>query len=538
MADWYAVFVLRLTLGIAIGLFASALHGYADAHIVQKFSGTDTTTTTAPFTVHDKWELVWIAPRAMSVTVLSPDGTVITGTHTNFKGSLYLPKGGTYYLQLSATPPAMQNGTPPPNFQSPNMAAMPWLIVVAEVADGTNLSQDDVNSLATGSGPGGAGFMLWTGVYTSPGAAPPSSGQTAGNPSTPASSPTPPVTAAVTPPAPGTTPTVKLTDDQARAVVLITGDNGEGTGFMVKTPDGPAIITNIHVIADNPNLKITTNTGARVTVLSMKGASDRDLAMLAIKDANYNYLEVSTDISQTVQPGDEVITPGNSQGGEVMLNTGGKILGLGPERIEFDNPIYHGNSGGPVFHPKSGKVLGVVTEAIKVNTTDDLDKASFASRNSAISGSMRYFGLRLDTISAWVPIDSDRFQNETAFLDQFHKDSRALDSYLNSKSGDGGDKDANLYRSNEKIMKANDNYFHDTSGADVSQRIQSAKDLLFDLQGVADYNMDQIQNANNFYSFNRERAEDEIAYRKALKRELDEIGNNVDRLTGLPHSSN
>ena len=111
-----------------------------------------------------------------------------------------------------------------------------------------------------------------------------------------------------------------------------------------------------------------------------------------------------------------------------MLNTQGKVLGIGPERIEIDNPIYHGNSGGPVFHTKSGKVLGVVTEAMKVDVTDALDKASFASRNSAISGSMRYFALRLDTVSTWLPIDSRRFQNETTFLDQFHEQSRRLDA--------------------------------------------------------------------------------------------------------------
>ncbi len=304
--------------------------------------------------------------------------------------------------------------------------------------------------------------------------------------------------------------TGKLSEEQSRAVVLITGDNAEGTGFMIKTPTGPAIVTNIHVIANNPNLKITTTTGALVTVLSEKAASDRDLALLAIKDAGYNYLEVCTDISHMVQPGDEVITPVNSQGGRVMLNTGGKVLGIGPERIEFDNPIYHGNSGGPVFHTKSGKVLGVVTEAMKVDVTDALDKASFASRNSAISSSMRYFGLRLDTVSDWIPVDSRAFQVETAFLDQFHEQSRRLDAYLNAadknqsdnsnggqSSSSGSSNDSKIYTSDEKIMKANDNFVQRASGADTAQRLESLKGLLFDLQSIADINMMQIQNLNN-----------------------------------------
>jgi hypothetical protein len=225
---------------------------------------------------------------------------------------------------------------------------------------------------------------------------------------------------------------VTLTEDQARAVVLIKGDNSEGTGFLVKTPDGPVVVTNIHVISNNPNLKITTNTGTPITILSYKGATDRDLAMIAIKDGDFKYLDLATDISGIVQPGDEVITPGNSEGGEVMLNTGGKVLGIGPDRVEFDNPIYHGNSGGPVFHVKSGKVIGVVTQAMKVLNSDELDKASFASRNSAISGSMRYFGFRIDNVPKWEPYDWRGFQNETAFLEQFDKRSRCLDCYVNA----------------------------------------------------------------------------------------------------------
>ena len=460
----------------------------------------------------------------MNLSVLSTDGTVVAGIHGVFKGSLYIPKGGTFYIQLNSDHPEMR---------------LPWHLVIAEVANGATLSGADANPmLAT---PGDSNYALPTSVLA-PGAVSQSSSPTPGN--------TPPGQNPNTVSTPQTNPATatpfKLTDDQARAVVLIVGDNAEGTGFLVKTPDGPAVVTNIHVIANNPNLKVTTNTGAVVNVLSVKGASDRDLALLSIQDANYNYLDVSTDISRSVQPGDEVITPGNSQGGEVMLNTSGKVLGIGPERIEFDNPIYHGNSGGPIFHTKSGKVLGVVTEAIKVDTSDDLDKASFSSRNSAISGSMRYFGLRLDTVSSWITIDWHRFQNETTFLDQFHKQSLCLDSYLNApdnSNGQGdstsaGDANANLYKTDDRIMKANNGYTQQASGADIAQRIQAARGLVFDLQGIADLDMDQIQNMNNFYTFNQDRARQELAYRKALKKELDAISSNVDRLGSLPRSNN
>jgi hypothetical protein len=515
--------------------------------------------TTERFKVNDRWEVRWSSMRNVNISVLAPDNTLVAGA-SGIRGSLYVAKGGVYHLQIDCVPSLP--GSPPPATngnggssglmntihdgfndgsatnstnpsQNPNQGRpedpgasygtrmiRPYRVEVLQIdSDAAQMHTYDMGSFVVP-----ANVMVPTGL-NAPGLTT--------NPAAPAT-----IASTPTPAGPG-----KLTDDQARAVVLIKGDNAEGTGFMIRTQDGPVVVTNIHVIANNPNLKITTNTGALVTVLGEKGASDRDLAMLSIQDNKYSYLEFSTDISQQVQPGDEVITPGNSQGGEVMLNTPGKVLGIGPERIEIDNPIYHGNSGGPVFHTKSGKVLGVVTEAEKVNTTDDLDKASFASRNSAISNTMRYFALRLDTVSAWVPIDSRQFQIETMFLDQFHEQSRRLDSFLNSTdknnnpNGDSeGSPSSKLYLSDEKIVKANDRFSETASGSDTAQRIDALRDLLFDLQGIADIDVDQISNMNNFYSFDRERAQDELDYRKALKKELDSFGNNIQRASSLPRS--
>jgi Trypsin-like peptidase domain len=297
------------------------------------------------------------------------------------------------------------------------------------------------------------------------------------------------------------------------------------------------VVTNIHVISNNPNLKITTNTGAPITILSCKGAIDRDLAMIAIKDGSFSYLTLATDVGGTVQPGDEVITPGNSEGGEVMLNTDGKVLGIGPDRVEFDNPIYHGNSGGPVIHVKSGKVIGIVTEGVKVDVSDELDKASFANRNSAIAHSMRYFGFRLDNVPGWEPYDWNRFQNETAFLDQFDQRNRCLDSFLNAPNDDKPEDI--LWEEDAKIVKADDSYFDQASGdADASQKMDADRVVWAEISDIAGIDMDAIQNPNNFYSFDRQRAKDEIAYRKALKKELNEISDSVSRLGSLARKSN
>ena len=244
---------------------------------------------------------------------------------------------------------------------------------------------------------------------------------------------------------------------------MVKGDLGEGTGFLVKTAYGPVVVTNHHVIRANPNIRILTTTGEEIKTLGLEGASDRDLVMFKIQDDHYTYFDLASDIGGTVATGDAVVTPGNSEGGEVVLDTKGAVLGVGPEQIEISNPIYHGNSGGPVYHVKSGKVLAVVTMAKKVDTSNALDKASFENKDSAIGGEMRYFSLRLDTVPKWEDYDWNRFLNETTFLKNFHDQSRSLDSYMNganyeknhlNTTDEYGPPDSRYYLRNEKIVTA------------------------------------------------------------------------------------
>lgn len=314
--------------------------------MVQTFDGAGALTTPS-FEVQDKWEVRWDCPDVITITLLSSDGTVVAGASGSLKGSLYQPKGGTFSLQIN---------------RGVGAGTSPWHISVVEIglamaANGTNAATN----------------------YFPPQSIPaPGSTNTASAPVAPAASARAADSAANS--APASPVAGSLTEDQAHAVVVIKGDYMEGTGFLVKTADGPAVVTNLHVISANPNVKILTTSGAQIKTLSLKGASDRDLAMFMIQDDHYTCLDLATDIGNTVQTGDEVITPGNSEGGEVVLNTKGTVLGIGPERIEFSNPIYHGNSGGPVLHTKSGRVLAVVTQAMRVNTSSDIDKASFEKK--------------------------------------------------------------------------------------------------------------------------------------------------------------
>jgi len=504
--------------GLLAGSIASAQNVSNTAAQPISFSGSGLAETTV-FTTQNRWEVHWQGI-PVSVSVEDVNGNVLAGAG-GAGGTLYMPAGGTYKLRVSPNDPAQKL----------------WHVEIDQVAAaGGVVSGGDLTTLyvppdmtfnaqAPVTQPTMAGGTAQVGSPGSTSPAPPLPGAASASMYSPGAQPPPPNNGG------------KLTPAQTAAVVLIRGDNAEGTGFLVKTAAGTFVVTNQHVIAANPHLQITTTGGAVVAPTGLMGAADRDLAMIPIKDDNYSYLELATDIGSNVQVGDAVITPGNSQGGGVMLDTSGTVLALGPQKVEISNPIYHGNSGGPILHMKSGKVIGVVTEGMKVDASDSLDQASFQNRNSAITGTMRYFGLRLDNVTNWQNFTWQRFENETQFLRQFHERSMCLDSYLNTGINDTSDW-GTYYAKDDKIKETNEAIATMDEGSDSGARIDTARNLVFSLGGIADSDMEQIQQPSNFYSFDATRARDEIAYRQWLKREIDQMGDNVERLGGLARRAN
>lgn len=505
----------------------SFLPATAQDHIVQEFSGSGSTTT-GLFKVQDRWEVRWNARQVVSVAVMSVDGTIVAGAAGVLRGSLFVPLGGQYYLTISdgtvASPAPTTNAAPAPGTNAPTATTnTPAAVQPPAETDSSSPSPESTISWhlqVMELGPSVASDQALT-VYTPFFMVPDS---------------------AVTPVAPpADLPPPVLTNEQINAVVTIKGDNAAGTGFLVRSPDGTcSVVTHLHLLAANPNVKILTNSGTQIIPLSLKGAVDRDLAMFTIHDDHFSYLPLATDAATSIEAGDQLIIPDIGQQTDVLLGKPGKVIAVSPERIDFDSAMGPGNSGSPVIQVKSGTVLALVTAQKKVDVSNTLAMAWTANPAPGSAGIIPYFGLRLNGVQGWETYDGARFLAETLFLKHFHQDTRCLDSYLNGRrhrwqndNVDRGAPDTQYFLNNLKLREANDTYQQTASGADQDQRLDAARELLFDLESVADTDMDTLQAMNNLYAFDQVWAQEELAYRKALKKELDDLSNNIVRLDNI-----
>jgi hypothetical protein len=223
----------------------------------------------------------------------------------------------------------------------------------------------------------------------------------------------------------------------------------------------------------------------------------------------------------------------------------GKLVGMSPERIDFDNAMGLGSSGAPVIHVKTGTVLGIVTTQKQVDVSDRLAQAWPANPAPGSSSIIPYYGLRVAGVPVWETLDSERFLAETLFLQRFHDNTRYLDSYLNGRrprgqfgdaANENGPPDNRYFQKNMKLREDQDTYRQEASDADENQRLDAARELLFDLQSFAVADLDTLQGMTGLYSYDQAWAREEIAYRRALKKELDDLSNSINRFDAIARS--
>jgi hypothetical protein len=344
--------------------------------------------------------------------------------------------------------------------------------------------------------------------------------------------------AAIAPSAPAPEPPPpSLTPGQLRAMVTLKGDNAQGNGFLLRTPDGVFVATHLDLLAANPNLQITSSSGAPIKILSAKSATDRDLALIAVQDDHFDCLALPTKDDDAAAPGDPILIP---VVGETDALTGrpGKIVDFSPARVDFDDGIRADSVGGPVIRVTGGHALAIVTAEKRSDLSDNIARAWAGNPAPGSAAIIPYYGILLKGVAGWEPLDLARFADETSLLQNFHDTTRCLDSYLNGRhhrqfnpQAVSGPPDSQYYAKNPQIASAADTYRKGRA-----QGLDASRELLFDLQTIADTDVERLQSFGAAYAFDRQRVHEELAYRKAIKAELDALNDNISRLDNIARS--
>lgn len=255
-------------------------------------------------------------------------------------------------------------------------------------------------------------------------------------------------------------------NEHKMAVMLIAGTAGNSqitaSGFACKFKNRECIATNLHVIEDLSAITVTTLSGSPIALSDqMFLAEDADICLLAIKGSFAELgivpLEFMQDVLKDSKSGDEVICLGGSPGDDVATVTKGRIKTRGQSSVGTDAPTVQGNSGGPIIHRDSGKVIGLVTRAMANDAnTDPLADAAVVSDDST-AGDMSCFGHRLDAVKKWRSITFAEFRKSSSVIANARSNLDNIYGFLTDKPGWRNDRSlASAWDAYEKFLDGSD----------------------------------------------------------------------------------
>jgi len=206
------------------------------------------------------------------------------------------------------------------------------------------------------------------------------------------------------------------------SLVIVKGPEGSGSGFIGRAGTQTWFFTNIHVISEIKQPTLTRLDSGAVEAGNGEVAAGPDVARFPLVNSPPHPFEVITDFEKNVLIGDDVVVLGNSGGGGVVTRLEGTVLGIGPDRLEVSSKFIPGNSGSPIIHVKTGKVIGIATYLKQ--------RADTFATETAGSGPpvIHRFGYRIDSIPAWEPVhwpalygDADQIKNIGLLTDDIVK---------------------------------------------------------------------------------------------------------------------
>jgi hypothetical protein len=293
-------------------------------------------------------------------------------------------------------------------------------------------------------------------------------------------------------------------------LIIVEGDAGRGSASVIMFRGNPLIVTNAHVLSGNSTTRFRLLSSQELKPDLFGVAEDRDI-VVATQTGSTEGIPASEAVDKDVAIGDDVVVLGNSQGSSVVTEIAGKVTGIGPDLIEVDAKFVQGNSGSPIIHVKSGKVIGVATFV----TIRELDAITSDSRFTEV----RRFGYRIDTVAKWQFSAPAQFAKESTYIRRLQQHTNDLLTLAQDLSLDGK-VDPKLHAGRNNWVSAyvpilGRGWPTEKTGGGLAQIKYSKASKEFaahinsDLQGV---------NSSAFNSFHREAFGRELVLREKLEK--------------------
>ncbi len=218
----------------------------------------------------------------------------------------------------------------------------------------------------------------------------------------------------------------ELIRQHKNSLVFAEGKSASGSGFICSVGAKSFLFTNQHVVAGNPAVVFTALDQTPIKVGQAAAAVGHDLISFELL-SKATGMEIMREVEVNAAVGDAVAVLGNPKGDRVIKPLAGKIVGIGPDRIEVSAEFVQGNSGSPVIHLKTGKVIGIATYA-KVRAFDSL---TGKRKNEP---EVRRFAYRLDSVKQWQPVNWIAYNAEFQVLERIRARSSDLLKALTAKS--------------------------------------------------------------------------------------------------------
>ena len=266
---------------------------------------------------------------------------------------------------------------------------------------------------------------------------------------------------------------IRESDDEVpvnlNAVLMVNNASGAATAFLGKMDGKTYIISNLHVLGEMKNAKITTIDGKEVrlpkTCFLQKGF-DVFLAELDEVPEGVSPLEISKNVMTDTNLKDDL---------DVMRNIEGTLLAVGPKLLETDCNFYKGNSGSPVIHRDSGKVVGVVSY---IMTIDDDLSTRITRKSKAKNFNMRFFAYRLDTMDDKTEIPYETVIETMDVLNKAENKFELIVDFLANDKNPPASEYPELARVAKSYESAIDNAYRVSSNWSAKKRVNEAKRML------------------------------------------------------------